>query len=392
VLPGTANLRGWLRGETRLPLWQVALTAALILIASIALPTVTLNHAAHGSVASGGAVVISDSLPADPRIPSVSSLVQPQPVNDVAPDAQISGLHDSTQELLKQIQQAQQDNAALRQDLQAQNQNLGSVQTEAAANTAEQTTQQQELKNQTNAAIQQAATQLTQLQTSVQTLDDQAAQLRKVLGMGSKTYPAVTIPDLSTAADPAGAFDSALTSFQSHIAAVSDDLQTIKSTAQSELVYASANSTTGQAVVSGADSSTKGSGIFIWPTSGTITQPYGPTSLTLEPAYDGYDHFHLGIDIANAQGTPIAAAGAGTVIYAGWTDAGYGNMVEIDHGNGLVTLYGHMMTTPSVTVGQQVFQGQLIGYMGTTGNSTGPHCHFAVEKNGVWQNPADYLP
>lgn len=392
MLPGTANLRGWLRGETRLPLWQVALTAALILIASIALPTVTLNHAAHGSVASGGAVVISDSLPADPRIPSVSSLVQPQPVNDVAPDAQISGLHDSTQELLKQIQQAQQDNAALRQDLQAQNQNLGSVQTEAAANTAEQTTQQQELKNQTNAAIQQAATQLTQLQTSVQTLDDQAAQLRKVLGMGSKTYPAVTIPDLSTAADPAGAFDSALTSFQSHIAAVSDDLQTIKSTAQSELVYASANSTTGQAVVSGADSSTKGSGIFIWPTSGTITQPYGPTSLTLEPAYDGYDHFHLGIDIANAQGTPIAAAGAGTVIYAGWTDAGYGNMVEIDHGNGLVTLYGHMMTTPSVTVGQQVFQGQLIGYMGTTGNSTGPHCHFAVEKNGVWQNPADYLP
>ena len=166
----------------------------------------------------------------------------------------------------------------------------------------------------------------------------------------------------------------------------------LNSTAKSELVYATSNSGVGQAVVSGAGSNAQGSGVLIWPTSGTITQPYGPTSLTLEPAYGGYDHFHLGIDIANAQGTPIAAAAAGTVIYAGWTDAGYGNMVEIDHGNGLVTLYGHMMTTPSVTVGQKVFQGQLIGYMGTTGNSTGPHCHFAVQKNGSWENPANYLP
>ncbi len=313
-------------------------------------------------------------------------------MTDIAPDQQIAGLHDSSQELLKQIQQAQHDNAALRQQLQSQDQYLGSVQTEAAANSAEQTTQQQEMQNQTTAAIQNATTQLSQLQSSVKTLDDQAAQLRKVLGMGTKTYPAVTLPDLTTAADPAQAFDSALSSFQTHIAAVSDDLQTIKSTAKSELVYATSNSGVGQAVVSGAGSNAQGSGVLIWPTSGTITQPYGPTSLTLEPAYGGYDHFHLGIDIANAQGTPIAAAAAGTVIYAGWTDAGYGNMVEIDHGNGLVTLYGHMMTTPSVTVGQKVFQGQLIGYMGTTGNSTGPHCHFAVQKNGSWENPANYLP
>ena len=392
VLPGTANLRTWLRGETRLPIWQLALTAALILLASIAVPTMSLHRAPQTAVEGGGAPIIADSLPADPRIPSVSSLVQTDSVTDIAPDQQIAGLHDSSQELLKQIQQAQHDNAALRQQLQSQDQYLGSVQTEAAANSAEQTTQQQEMQNQTTAAIQNATTQLSQLQSSVKTLDDQAAQLRKVLGMGTKTYPAVTLPDLTTAADPAQAFDSALSSFQTHIAAVSDDLQTIKSTAKSELVYATSNSGVGQAVVSGAGSNAQGSGVLIWPTSGTITQPYGPTSLTLEPAYGGYDHFHLGIDIANAQGTPIAAAAAGTVIYAGWTDAGYGNMVEIDHGNGLVTLYGHMMTTPSVTVGQKVFQGQLIGYMGTTGNSTGPHCHFAVQKNGSWENPANYLP
>jgi murein DD-endopeptidase MepM/ murein hydrolase activator NlpD len=131
---------------------------------------------------------------------------------------------------------------------------------------------------------------------------------------------------------------------------------------------------------------------FVWPVQGTITQNFGPTSLGLEPAYQGYAHFHQGLDIANSMYTPIHAAAAGTVIFSGWSNSGYGFCVKIDHGNGLVTLYGHMAQQPSVSVGQTVGAGDLIGKMGSTGASTGPHTHFAVLKNGVWANPLDYLP
>ena len=134
------------------------------------------------------------------------------------------------------------------------------------------------------------------------------------------------------------------------------------------------------------------SGHFIWPTSGTITQYYGPTSLTLEPAYLGYAHFHQGLDIANNMYTPIVAADAGTVTFAGWTTIGYGYAVQIDHGNGLATWYGHMAQMPAVQAGQHVSQGQYIGPMGSTGASTGPHVHFGVLKNGVWDDPIKYLP
>ncbi|HEU5424555.1 MAG TPA: peptidoglycan DD-metalloendopeptidase family protein [Nitrolancea sp.] len=134
------------------------------------------------------------------------------------------------------------------------------------------------------------------------------------------------------------------------------------------------------------------SGRFIWPTSGTITQYYGPTSLWLEPAYLGYAHFHQGLDIANGMYTPIVAAASGTVAFAGWTNVGYGYAVQIDHGNGLVTWYGHMAQMPAVHSGQWVEQGQYLGPMGSTGASTGAHLHFGVLKNGVWDNPLNYLP
>jgi murein DD-endopeptidase MepM/ murein hydrolase activator NlpD len=384
------DVPGWLRGETPLPAWQIVLTASLIIMVSAAVPAMSLRHPSHsGTTAGGGMPIVSDSLPVDLPVPASSTIVQAPDAN-VVPEQQILGLHDSTQELLKQIQQAQHDNAELRTQLQAQNQSLGATQSEAAATDAEQTTQQQQLQSQTNAAIQSATAQLSQLSTSVTALDDQASLLRKTLGMGQTTYPSITIPDLTKAADPQQAFDAALTSIEAHVTAVSTDLATIKSTAQKQLAFA--QSVAAQSVATGSQSQVHGSGVFIWPTTGTITQNYGPTDLTLEPSYGGYAHFHLGVDIANSQGTPIAAAAAGTVIYAGWTDAGYGNMVEIDHGNGLVTIYGHMMTTPVVKVGQTVFQGQLIGYMGTTGNSTGPHLHFGVQKNGSWDNPFNYLP
>ncbi|HTI34544.1 MAG TPA: peptidoglycan DD-metalloendopeptidase family protein [Miltoncostaea sp.] len=118
---------------------------------------------------------------------------------------------------------------------------------------------------------------------------------------------------------------------------------------------------------------------FTWPTSGTITSGFGPR----------WGRMHEGIDIAGGSGTPIHAAAAGTVIVAGWS-GGYGNLVVIDHGGGISTAYGHNSSL-AVTVGQQVSQGQTIDGMGTTGHSTGVHCHFEVRVNGGAVDPMGYL-
>lgn len=114
---------------------------------------------------------------------------------------------------------------------------------------------------------------------------------------------------------------------------------------------------------------------FVWPTRGTITQYFW--------------QFHPGIDIANDVGTPELAADGGTVVWAGWGD--YGIYVEIDHGNGFHTVYGHMSKV-LVSKGQTVAKGQLIGLMGATGRATGSHLHFEIRFEGVPQNPLDLLP
>jgi murein DD-endopeptidase MepM/ murein hydrolase activator NlpD len=98
---------------------------------------------------------------------------------------------------------------------------------------------------------------------------------------------------------------------------------------------------------------------------------------------------HEGIDIAVGSGTPVHAAAAGTIIYAGWME-GYGNLVVIDHGNGLSTAYGHNSSLASA-VGQGVSAGQVIAYSGSTGHSTGPHVHFEVRVNGAPVDPLGYL-
>lgn len=120
----------------------------------------------------------------------------------------------------------------------------------------------------------------------------------------------------------------------------------------------------------------------IWPTTGVVTSPYGLR-------WGGSD-FHPGIDIANDMGTPIVATADGVVDYAGWNAGGYGNMVDIDHGNGIMTRYGHASQVV-VSAGQHVKRGQLIAYMGSTGFSTGPHCHYEVIINGQKVNPISYL-
>jgi len=101
---------------------------------------------------------------------------------------------------------------------------------------------------------------------------------------------------------------------------------------------------------------------------------------------------HAGIDFASTENTPEHAVGAGTVISAGWAYSGYGISVVIDHGNGYLTHYAHMNKT-AVSVGQKVKAGQVIGYEGSTGDSTGPHLHFEVHKGSMWNqiDPAPWL-
>ena len=127
-------------------------------------------------------------------------------------------------------------------------------------------------------------------------------------------------------------------------------------------------------------------GTFRWPISGRITSTFGGRS---SPGGIGSTN-HKGIDIAGSYGIPVYASDGGTVSYAGWM-GGYGYLVEIDHGNGYVTRYGHNSSL-TVSVGEHVYKGQQIARVGSTGNSTGNHCHFEIRYNGVAKNPLNYLP
>ena len=118
---------------------------------------------------------------------------------------------------------------------------------------------------------------------------------------------------------------------------------------------------------------------FIWPVNGPVTSGFGMR----------WGRMHEGIDIGVGYGTPIHAAAAGRVVYAGWM-SGYGNLVAIDHGGGISTAYGHQSSI-AVSVGQIVAQGETIGYVGCTGHCFGPHLHFEVRINGAPVDPLGYL-
>ncbi|MDP9365027.1 MAG: peptidoglycan DD-metalloendopeptidase family protein [Chloroflexota bacterium] len=133
-------------------------------------------------------------------------------------------------------------------------------------------------------------------------------------------------------------------------------------------------------------------GRFIEPVGGyTFTQGYGCSPYWFEPWEPAMGcNFHNGIDLANVWGTPLLAADGGVVEYSGWCDCGLGYYVKIDHGNGFKTVYGHMAEL-WVSTSESVGQGDRIGAMGSTGNSTGPHVHFIVELNGSTVDPLGYL-
>lgn len=121
----------------------------------------------------------------------------------------------------------------------------------------------------------------------------------------------------------------------------------------------------------------RGTGAFGWPVSGRITQKFWSR--------------HLGIDIGAPKGAPVLAADSGYVVQSGWSNVGYGFMILINHGNGYLTRYAHLSAL-NVEVGDSVRKGQLIGRVGSTGNSTGPHLHFEIIRGSTHRNPFGLLP
>ena len=138
----------------------------------------------------------------------------------------------------------------------------------------------------------------------------------------------------------------------------------------------------------GGGGTATGTGSFGWPVPSCtyITSKFGPR---YHPVTGAYQSTHTGLDIGASHGATIVASDGGTVTTAG-VKGGYGNCVMIDHGNGYYTLYGHMSSI-AVSVGQSVSKGDTVGYVGSTGVSTGPHCHFEIRVNGVCTDPAPWF-
>ena len=170
--------------------------------------------------------------------------------------------------------------------------------------------------------------------------------------------------------------------------AVQTDAKTLKEAVDEVVVKGKAedtSSSTGSSSSSNSSSSytTGSSGMFAWPLpyTHTLTSTFGTR----------WGRLHGGLDISDGgvYGQPIYASASGTVTFSGGDNSGYGNYVIIDHGSGYTTLYGHCSSLVAVT-GQYVNQGDLIGYVGSTGNSTGPHLHFEIRLNGEKMDPLGY--
>jgi hypothetical protein len=142
----------------------------------------------------------------------------------------------------------------------------------------------------------------------------------------------------------------------------------------------SGNSYLGPGACSGILYGYSGTGTFTWPTTATWLS-----------GYDYTPPVHNGLDFDGDFGSPIYAADSGVIIYSGWSDRGYGNLIVIDHDGGWQTYYGHLLDNTLLPCGSNVLKGELIASMGSTGNSTGPHLHFELRLNGQPVNPWDNL-
>lgn len=247
-----------------------------------------------------------------------------------------------------------------------------------------------ELKNlhQVHRMQQEQLLQLSKKADALQQELDELTQMENELRRMSGTAAA---PDMADAAakngqggpfsDPnAGNVDAVLTNLEEHLAIRRASLQQLKQVfmeQQQEFAAFLPYSNTPYALTGTAVTIPS-----IWPARGEVSSPFGWR-------WNGTD-FHPGIDIANDFGTPIVATADGIVTDAAWNAGGYGNKVDIDHGNGIMTRYGHAQSIV-VHVGQHVKRGQIIAYMGSTGFSTGPHVHYEVRIHGEPVNPAPYL-
>lgn len=123
----------------------------------------------------------------------------------------------------------------------------------------------------------------------------------------------------------------------------------------------------------------------VWPVRGWISSAFGDRSNPVT----GKSGFHSGVDIANDHGSPIRASADGEVSFAGW-EGGYGKLIVVNHGNGFSTYYGHLAEIKA-GVGQKVLRNQVIGLMGATGNTTGPHLHYEIRLYGASVDPTKYM-
>ncbi len=231
-----------------------------------------------------------------------------------------------------------------------------------------------------------------QLQQQEQTLQDQTDHARSLIGqLGSQA--AATAREIGAANGQSLAVAQAIA--QTRINELDQTIAAAEQAAWEEAAYYLQNhlGTLPPGVGVPPAGPINGDGTqLIWPAHGvSITQPFGPSSYPFEPPYGGYAHFHTGLDLAGPRGTPIVAAADGVVAVAEVSTVGYGDHIILAHADGLLTLYGHL-DVMLVQPGQIVKAGQVIGLMGSTGNSTGPHCHFEVRINGQPVDPRPFLP
>jgi len=219
-------------------------------------------------------------------------------------------------------------------------------------------------------------TRLKKAKDTIESARDQIAAEEKNLATARQAIQAQQSDLRDAKADRQAKVDS-INSKVDHLEDIESDLQ--------QKVAAQIAAASGVSVLPAGPMTSPSAAGLIWPVDGPITSGFGGRS---SPGGIGTT-YHEGIDIGVGEGTPIRAAASGTVIIAAYT-GGYGNYTCIDHGSGLSTCYGHQSSF-AVSAGQTVSQGDIIGYSGNTGNSTGPHLHFEVRINGVAQDPLGYL-
>lgn len=195
------------------------------------------------------------------------------------------------------------------------------------------------------------------------------------LGVGSDTIAKVGTENKSTVTDTIKSESVSESESSSQTDADGEVAVSAFAVSEAEVFEEDRSDATGDVSIENTDSQED----FINPTLGVLTSSFGSR----------WGRQHHGIDIGGDSGTEIYAALSGSVIFAGTAD-GYGNYIKLKHGNGYETAYGHCKSIV-VKEGQYVEKGQLIAYMGSTGNSTGPHLHFEVKIDGEFVNPLEYV-